>query len=279
MHREVAADPVAGAVIVVEPGLPQRPPREPVELRTGRAFRKTRGRQRDMALQYAGEVLAHLGGWRADRDGAGDVGGAVEVLRPGIEKIERPGLQELFGLGAGAVMHDRAVRAGAGDRREAEVTEVFALLAEGFEPVAGGDLLEPTSGRLARQPGEEARHRGAVAAMRLAGAVELDRVLACLGQHARVGGAVDLRARLAKPVEHPGGGARGIDLHPSRLGERIERGSEPVGRLDRHRVAEMAVETGDQLAAVDKQGHRAVGLRRSRRTAATACAARRRRGC
>ena len=61
----------------------------------------------------------------------------------------------------------------------------------------------PPLRRLARQPGEEAGDRGAVAAMRGAGAVELDRVLAGLRQQARVGGAVDAGAGLFEPVEDP----------------------------------------------------------------------------
>jgi len=77
-------------------------------------------------------------------------------------------------------MHDRAVRAGAGDRREAQIAEQFALAAERFEAVARGDLAQFALRRLARKPGEKARHGGAVPAMRGAGAVELDRVLAGL---------------------------------------------------------------------------------------------------
>ena len=95
-------------------------------------------------------------------------------------------------------MHDRAVRPGARDRREAQIAEIFALAAEGFEPVAGGDLGKAALRRLARQPGEEAGQRRAVAAMRGAGAVELDRVLARLRQQARVGGAVDPGAGLRR---------------------------------------------------------------------------------
>src|SRR5579864_5436532 len=149
MHRQIAADPMPGTVVVIETDLPQRPPGEPVELRPGRALREARGRQRDMALEHPSEVLAHLVARLADRDGAGDIGGAVEILRAGIEQIERARLEQLLGLRAGAVMHDGAIRPGPRDRREAEVAEKLAFLAEGFEPVAGGDLLEPPFCRLA----------------------------------------------------------------------------------------------------------------------------------
>jgi len=39
-----------------------------------------------MAAQDAGEAVAHLRGRLADRDGAGDVGGAVFILRAGINQ-------------------------------------------------------------------------------------------------------------------------------------------------------------------------------------------------
>src|SRR5216683_5545323 len=42
VHTEIAADTVPGAVVVIEPLLPQRPPREAVELRPRGALRKAR---------------------------------------------------------------------------------------------------------------------------------------------------------------------------------------------------------------------------------------------
>ena len=76
-----------------------------------------------------------------------------------------------------------------------------------------------------------------------------------------VGGAQDACAPgRIEPVEHPGRGARRVDLDAALLREIAERGAEAVGRLDRHRVTQMAVEAGGQLAAVDEEGHRAVGL-------------------
>ena len=111
---------------------------------------------------------------------------------------------------------------------------MLALAAEGFEPVAGGDFAQAPLRRLARQPGQKAGHGGAVAAMRGAGAVEFDRVLAGFRQQARVGGAMDLPPGRREPVEHPGRGGRRVGLHPrARHGQRVERGAEMAGRLDR----------------------------------------------
>src|SRR5438046_2513929 len=101
-------------------------------------------------------------------------------------------------------MHDRAVRAGARDRREAQIAEMLPLAAERFEPVAGGDLGEAAIRRLTREPSQKTRQRGAVAAMRRPRAVDLGRILARLRQQAGVSGAMDLRTYLCEPVEHPG---------------------------------------------------------------------------
>ena len=137
VHAEVAADAVAGAVVVVEPGLP--------EGARGRAasswgpvvpFGKRARRQRDVALEHAGEAVALLGGRRADGDGAGDVGGAVQVLarrsRPGRACPARSGGRC---PSVDAVVDDGAVRAGAGDGRRSSGRGQRAVLgAEGVEP-------------------------------------------------------------------------------------------------------------------------------------------------
>src|SRR5262245_30133361 len=106
-----------------------------------------------MAPEHAREVLAHLAARLADGDGAGNVCRAVGVLRAAIEQIKGTRFEHLLAFRTRAVMHDRAVRSGTGDRREAEVAEVFAFLAKGFESVARRDLLELAQRRGARQPG------------------------------------------------------------------------------------------------------------------------------
>ena len=107
---EIAADAVAGAVIEIEAGLPEELPRQRVELRAGGAVRKHRARDRDMALEHEGEVPAHLGGRRADGDGAGDVGGAVVVLGAGIDQEQFVRRDAAVAVARDAVMHDGAVR-------------------------------------------------------------------------------------------------------------------------------------------------------------------------
>src|SRR6516165_4641856 len=107
---------------------------------------------------------------------------------------------------------------------------MLAVAAECLEPAAGGDLGKPTPRRLAREPGQKTRQRRAVAPMRRPRAVELDRVLARLGERAGIGGAMDFRSRCLELVDHPGSGARRIDLYAATLGgERVERRPQPLG--------------------------------------------------
>ena len=91
MHRKIAADAVAGAVIEIDAGLPQELPRQRVELRAGGAVGKHRARNRDVPAQHAGKAVAHFRRRLADRDGAGDVGGAVlDIARRNRSAADRP---------------------------------------------------------------------------------------------------------------------------------------------------------------------------------------------
>src|SRR4051812_35583978 len=206
-----------------------------------------------MTLQHARKAVAHLGIWRSDCDRARDVGRAVEILRAGIEQVERPRFERLFALRRRPVMHDCAVRPGPRDRRKAQITETLALAAEGFKPVARGDLAQIPFWRLARQPSQKARHGGTVAAMRSAGAIEFARVLAGFRQQTWVGGAMDIAARRREPVEHPGsGGCRG-GLHPrARHGQRGEGGAGMPHPPDADLVAEMAIQGGAEVGVGPK---------------------------
>src|SRR5207302_4392201 len=86
VHREIAADAVAGAVVEIEPLRPQELAGEGIELRARSAVGKDRPRNRDVALEHAGKTVAHLGARLADRNSAGDVGGAVLVLGSGVDQ-------------------------------------------------------------------------------------------------------------------------------------------------------------------------------------------------
>ena len=81
VDRKVAADAVPGAVVEIEPRFPERLAGEAVELRAGDALGEHGAGDGDVPLQHARETVLHLGRRRAHGDGAGDVGGAVLVLR------------------------------------------------------------------------------------------------------------------------------------------------------------------------------------------------------
>src|SRR5712671_6018751 len=259
VHAEIAADTVPGAVVVIEPPLPERPARETVELCPGGPLRKARQRQRNVAFEHAGEAVAHFGRGLADRNRPRYIGRSVEILGARIEEIEGAGFEALFGFGHRPIVDDRAVRAGARDRREAQIAETLTLAADRLELVAGGDLGEPASWRLLCEPSEKTRQRRPVAAMRRPRAVEFGLVFTRLWQEAGIGGAIDLRSRCVEPVHNPCRSTRRIDLHAAALsGELVECRSQPLARRDRHAIAEMTLEARDELAPVDKQGDRTV---------------------
>src|SRR6185369_3267945 len=73
------------------------------------------------------------------------------------------------------------------------------------------DFGEAALRRLAREPGEEPRDRSAVAAMRRAGAFNLDRILARLRQRAGIVADPDRGAALLQPVADPDTRGRRIE--------------------------------------------------------------------
>ncbi len=85
---------MAGAVIVVEPRLPQRRAGDGVEMRPRHALRKAQGGEGEMPLQDAGGTRDELGR-RIPRprypQGAGDVGGAVRIVRARSISTDSPG--------------------------------------------------------------------------------------------------------------------------------------------------------------------------------------------
>jgi hypothetical protein len=77
---------VAGAVAVVDAGGPDRRARQRIQHRPFGTAREARHRQVDHPLQHQREVALLGGGRRADRDHAGDVGGAAQVLAAGVDQ-------------------------------------------------------------------------------------------------------------------------------------------------------------------------------------------------
>src|SRR6516164_3235379 len=156
-------------------------------------------------------------------------------------------------------MHDGAIRARTRDCRKAQIAKMLALAADRLEPVAGGDLDEPAFRRLMREPGQKAGQCHAVAPVRRPSAVELDRILAGLGQQARISSAVDLGLRRFEASKDPTRRGSWIDLDAAAFGgERIELRTELLRRHDGHPVAEMALEAGNELPLVNEKSDAAV---------------------
>ena len=93
--------------------------------------------------------------------------------------------------------------------------------------------VELAGRRLAREPGEEARHRGAVAPMRRARARDLGGVLHRLHERDRVGPDIGRPAGALDAADERDGAALGIDPHLRfRRSERFERARQRLLRRD-----------------------------------------------
>ncbi len=256
VDRQVAADAMPGAVVVVEPRLPERLARQRVDLTAGRALGKAQVRKRHMALQHQGVVAAHGGRRLAHRDGPGDVGRAFRKLSAAVQQEEFARTQRAAAFLGHAVVDDRPVRPGPGDRIEAQVPQVRQLAPQRVKPVGDLHLRDRIARRVTRyrvpvDPGQEAGHRRTVAPVRLARALHLGRVLAGLWQKAGIGRALDGRAALGQAVEHPLPRRRRVGQHlrPA-LPDLLQPRPKALRRLDRHAVPERALERRRHLADI-----------------------------
>ncbi len=145
---------------------------------------------------------------------------------PEVDQIELAGAELAVGGGGHAVVDDGPVRARARDGVEADLLQRLGLAADGLEALRDGDLVEPAAGRLAVEPGEEAHDGGPVALVGGAGALDLGRVLARLGQQARVGAAHDAGLAAAELAEEPA--RRRGRIEPDALVRALERRQPPL---------------------------------------------------
>ncbi len=155
---EIAADAVAGAVVVVEPACPEMLARQRVELRAGGAAGKHRACDGDMAAAARG-----CSGRSSPRVGPPiaivRVTSVVpsSILRAAIDQHQLAVRDAPVGLAGDAVMHDGAVRPGAGNGRERYVPQRAGVAAKRFQ------RLRPRRSRsslpLAASPSNQARKR------------------------------------------------------------------------------------------------------------------------
>jgi hypothetical protein len=88
---------VTGTVVIVITLLPQELTCEDVELGAGRAFRKARLVQGNMALEYQGEHTPDLCAGVADRHRSGNVRRTVKVLSTAVHQVDIIHLQRCRG--------------------------------------------------------------------------------------------------------------------------------------------------------------------------------------
>src|SRR5262249_58564833 len=109
VHGEIAADAMAGAVVEIDPRLPQIAAREGIELGAGRGVGKYGARERNVALEHEREARAHLRSRLTDGNGAGNVRGAILILAAGIDEEQLAGHDRAIGARRHTIMHDGPV--------------------------------------------------------------------------------------------------------------------------------------------------------------------------
>ena len=171
---------------------------------------------------------------RAQRHGAGDVGGGVEILAAAVDQVERAAGQRPVALGRGAVVGQGGVRAVRRDRVEARAAEQRILGPLRLQPRG---RTHPRRGcRPAAGPSSQARKRATAAPSRRWASTapcDLDRVLLRLGQHARVVGLDQLGTRRRQPLEEAHMGRARVDQHLAAARPELVQGrEEAVDRLD-----------------------------------------------
>ena len=176
---------MAGTVVEIETRPPQGNPCERIYLRARGALGKNRAGNGDMALEDAGEPVAHQSGWLAHRNGAGDVGRAVLILTARINQ-KYPSADLRVGLDGHTIMRNGGIGAGGGDGRKRNVLQLARVAAESFERLRRIDLAEISARRMDCEPMQKADHRGAVPQMRIPRAFEFGRVLARLHRDDRI---------------------------------------------------------------------------------------------
>eukprot|EP00639_Heterosigma_akashiwo_P033372 CAMPEP_0194732660 /NCGR_PEP_ID=MMETSP0296-20130528/62362_1 /TAXON_ID=39354 /ORGANISM="Heterosigma akashiwo, Strain CCMP2393" /LENGTH=177 /DNA_ID=CAMNT_0039640665 /DNA_START=718 /DNA_END=1247 /DNA_ORIENTATION=+ len=176
---------MARAVLVVQSVGPQRQPRQWVQLAAQRAFWEYRPGQSNMALKHSGVCPDHLffgsfSSWPGQPESAGDVGGSIHILRPGVQEQHaarrQRGRRGLLRL----VVDDGAVGPEAADGGEGGAPVAPDARAEGLQLRGSARLGQrppPAPAvrglQAALEPGQEAGQRGAVADVAAAEALEL----------------------------------------------------------------------------------------------------------
>ena len=252
VDREIRPDAVSRAMVEIEARSPKRGARQRVDLRAVRSRREDRAGDGDVALQHAREAVTHERARPSDSDRARDVGRAVFVLRAAVDE-ENAAIDFPVGLFADPIMRDRRIRASAGDGREREILERRARSPKRLQSLHGVDFGQAASRRLTGEPGEEIRHRRAVALMRGARARKLGRIFLRLHERDRIGADLGLAARSLDRLGQIGRYGRGVEGDarplPAQILDELE---QSVGLEHVRMAAEILAGRGREFSSVEK---------------------------
>ena len=247
--------PVTSTMRVVQPLGPHRCTGQRVDLLPGRALWKPRHRHRDMTAKNGGKGGDHRRCRRADEHGAGDIGGAVMIVRARIDQQQAVLDKDAVLAGDGAVMDNGAIRPRPADGLKAGGQKARACLSQRQQMTGNFGLLQAMR-RTAVKPGKEAHHCGTILDMRAAGAVKLGFILVRLHRRDRAwcGDRIDLGCgkRCMKLVRQ----AVGIKHHPCSVGiagTRVDQIGKLCQRHDRSLIRQITFHDGRKTVLVTKQ--------------------------
>ena len=127
MHGKIAADAIPSEIVEIKPYLKHIRARQRIQLHTVCAGRKISHSERNMAAQHAGKGINSASRCLAalDQNSACDICRALLILSATIDEIEVARLNRAIGFLGHAIMNNRAIGAGAGNRIEAQI-KLFA---------------------------------------------------------------------------------------------------------------------------------------------------------
>ena len=138
-----------------------------------------------MALQNTGEAVFHLGSGCAHRQRAGDVGGAVQILRARINQENAARNFAVGGLGY-TVMRDGGIGAKTRNRGKRHIPELARIAPETLQRLDSGYFTLLAFGGICIKPAQEFGQRHRIAQVGLAGASQFAAVFGGFHQGNRI---------------------------------------------------------------------------------------------
>ena len=197
-------------------------------------------------------------GTGAGPDGAGDIGGAVEVLAAGIDQIDLVRPDRAVGFRGNAVVDDGAMLPRAGNGREAFAAEQGNRLPERQQLFGRTHFGGP--GALFVDPLQKAAHGDGVALVGVAHALLFHVVLAGFRQHAWVWPARNRCTGCPQLLGEPNGGTGRIDPHGF-AGQARQRWRQRLPPGDRDAIAQPSQRRLGQFGRIHEQFRPAIRVR------------------